>query len=596
MAGVALGKVESLLTAGDEVVKGDAIFFQEVQRGQPGWARTVEFGEYIFVKYQGQVSWRGVAIAVKKNKFAILKKKACEHGMWLQVEDRLSGQRVWLGSLYLSTGVPVEYQVQYRRLLEQLPPTAEAVMLGGDMNIALGWTQNEDGDSVSMGSSTKLRGLKTACAARRLELLPQKDTLLRTHISRKDENIGGQIDGMWSTRPRRCSEVRVGKDSRKIIGSDHEVITCQYQLEPEIRRRQQKRGGIRVLKQEMFDIPEVLDQASLEKLAKRVTGPPKKDDVRLPPEIVQLRREARSTRQAEQWKRYMAALRKHRVAVQSKKLEEAAADWQTYRKVQREGKTSWAHDFAAGLDEEPLQHIKQHFQGKFASGLEGLDGDLSEMRAALLRDNPNTQFARFQEKEVKQAVDNGKCRKSVGADMVPQELLRAVANTEAGLKGLTHFFNDLLCQHSMPESWHTSILTLLSKVEVPHQASQLRLVVLTSHVYKTFSRLVLHRISSSLTPLGPEQTSCPGRQAADFVWSLQNICQLSLEWGSGLAMAKLVVARAFDSLDRRMLARALVKELGAEFPWEVGVVIRMLQADTLSPRCGGRRPAGLDRE
>ena len=192
------------------------------------------------------------------------------------------------------------------------------------------------------------------------------------------------------------------------------------------------------------------------------------------------------------------------------------------------------------------------------------------MRSSLLQAYPHAQCHLFQEKEVKMAVDKGKCNKSVGADMVPQELLRAIADNAVGIKGLTEFFNELLCQQTLPDKWQQSILTLLSKMDVPHHASQLRPVALTSHIYKTFSRLVLQRISARLMLQGPEQTSCPGRQAADFLWCLQNVAQLSLEWGSGLVMAKLDVSRAFDSLNRRVLA---------SIPWEVSMIIRMLQAE-----------------
>ena len=353
VAVVNLGKIESLLVTGDAVVRGDVILFQEVQRGQPGWSKAEEFGDYVLVKFQGHVSWRGVAIAVNRNKFAILRKKACEHGLWMLVEDQHSGQRLWLGSCYLSTGVPMEeYQVQYRKMLELLPPTSEASILGGDLNVALCWARSEAGESVSLGSSAKLRGLKTACSARRLELLPQQDIFAKTHVSRKDENIGGQIDGMFCSRPGRCSGVRVEQDSRKIIGSDHEVITCRYLLEPGVKKSQQRRGGIRVLQKEVTDIPVTIDQQTLETMAKELSS---EQGCAAPAD----------GNQAPEGKAYMAALRKHRSEEQSKKLEEASANWQMYRRVRREGKPAWSHEFAAGLEEEPLPHIRRHFQEKF---------------------------------------------------------------------------------------------------------------------------------------------------------------------------------------------------------------------------------------
>ena len=76
-----------------------------------------------------------------------------------------------------------EYTIQYRMLVAKLPATDDAVMLGGDINVvALGWSNSEEGYSVSLGSSSKRRGLKVALAARRLELLNQVNAGVKTHI------------------------------------------------------------------------------------------------------------------------------------------------------------------------------------------------------------------------------------------------------------------------------------------------------------------------------------------------------------------------------------------------------------------------------
>ena len=201
----------------------------------------------------------------------------------------------------------------------------------------------------------------------------------------------------------------------------------------------------------------------------------------------------------------MSQLRKFREECCSKKLEMAASDCGEYRKVKKAAKTSWQHDFAAALDQEPVPHLRDRFQKKFADGLPGLNADLRDLRQSLLRRRPETVCEEFDEEEVKRAVMKGKGKKAIGPDEVPQKLLKALVEVEEGLSGLTTFFNSILPSQCMPQQWQTSILTLLAKVEVPCHASQLRPVALTNRVYKTFSRLVLQRISrrgGTMRPIG----------------------------------------------------------------------------------------------
>ena len=57
------------------------------------------------------------------------------------------------------------------------------------------------------------------------------------------------------------------------------------------------------------------------------------------------------------------------------------------------------------------------------------------------------------------------------------------------------------------------------------------------------------------------------------------MCQLALEWGCGIAIARLDIAKAFDALDRRKLAAKLVECFGREKPWEVAMQLRMLEGE-----------------
>ena len=195
----------------------------------------------------------------------------------------------------------------------------------------------------------------------------------------------------------------------------------------------------------------------------------------------------------------------------------------------RSKKTSWQHEFSARLDGPPLPHIEQFYKTKFAEGLANLDQDLGLLKEELLRQHPAAERELFTEDEVKRAVCAGKSRKAVGCDGVPQELLHALVQSSKGLTGLTSFFNRVMKSSCLPTQWKVCILTLLAKNDCPCDASQLRPIALSSHVCKTYSRLIMQRMAASLYPRGPEQMACAGRQAAEFTMSLQQVCQLSLE-------------------------------------------------------------------
>ena len=73
------------------------------------------------------------------------------------------------------------------------------------------------------------------------------------------------------------------------------------------------------------------------------------------------------------WKPYMTEMRKFRAVCHNSTLQAAAQDWNALRKVRRQGKTGWNHDFVFNLEENPLEHVQKHFSTKFSKDVEGLD-------------------------------------------------------------------------------------------------------------------------------------------------------------------------------------------------------------------------------
>ena len=240
-------------------------------------------------------------------------------------------------------------------------------MAGGDWNVPFGWQfSGEEMQTISLGSGAKLRQLKLSMMQRALQLVPQRDPAARTHISRKNDGSGGQINGTWCSLPHRCSPVEVALGSRKIIDTDHEYITTKYIMQfPS--RTTNNRSGVRSVVQVPIP-PRRIDQSTLMRLARECTGPRLPPRIPVPEDIKIQGSKAKRTRDPRDWKTYMSALRNFRAKTREQSLARASVGGAEYRKVKREGVCSWQTQFGAETDGEPLSCINQHFQSRFDAG------------------------------------------------------------------------------------------------------------------------------------------------------------------------------------------------------------------------------------
>ena len=112
----------------------------------------------------------------------------------------------------------------------------------------------------------------------------------------------------------------------------------------------------------------------------------------------------------------------------------------------RGGASAWQYSFGLDSEKEPLTEIRQHFQDRFDH-----EPNLDEKVDRLNREFEATY---------------------VQADFVPftQEEVRSA---------------DIFLTKSKPDTWNTSVMTLLAKVAEPKEAKQLRPSMITSHIAKT---------------------------------------------------------------------------------------------------------------
>ena len=549
---------------------------QEMPRRESGWNKPQQCGTMQLHWYQGLDVWRGVAIAVDSRRCIVKKRKGSEHGMWLLLQIKGSSRCVWVGSCYLSTGVSQDvYELQQAALLKALPPSPWPVLAGGDWNTSFGWIESSEGN-IAAASSAKLRSLKSSLIRRRLQVIPQSDVHAYTHWSRKNNGTGGQIDAWWCNFPGRCGNAIVHKDSRLIVGTDHEQVSLNFTIAFP-RCCNHKGTGSKQLVVDDFVVPSPITQRALEDLASVTTGPRTFHKQPLPQHIQQLKRQAKQSRSPGAWKLYMSSLREHRQQKREQDIERASLDWSMYRRLKREGASAWQAEYGLDSEGEPLEGIKHHFQARF-DRRPAWDAELDSAIRVFLSQNPDMQPLDFSEQEVYESVMKGGNRRAVGVDAVPQELLKAIIQKDEGLTELTAFYSSIFRARCTPPAWNTSLMSLLAKIAKPLLPKDLRPIMMSSHVYKSYSRLVLTRVRQYLAPSGPEQCAAPNRQTTDMLFSLSTVCQLSLEWGAPLALVRMDISKAFDSIDRVALANTILQEIGPYCPYESIVLVDMLRS------------------
>ena len=117
---------------------------------------------------------------------------------------------------------------------------------------------------------------------------------------------------------------------------------------------------------------------------------------------------------------------------------------------------------------------------------------------------PATPPMTFHTAQVKMMLYRLKPGKAVGPDDISPRLLKTCSSELCGI--LTHLFNLSLRLQKVPRLWKTSCLVPVPKKTHPTNHNDYRPVALTSHIMKTFERLVLSSLCTSVsTQMDPLQ-------------------------------------------------------------------------------------------
>ena len=553
----------------------DVLAVQEYPKQKTTW--QILKGDALHgVVYQHVLMYRALGIFYKCSVFHLRKKVATNKGLWVRLQHKPSGKHLWVGTTHLPNSAPREEVNRFAvEFFGACDARRELAIAAGDYNIQFGWCLTKNEEVAPAELSAKWGDLRQLAAEMGFsQLAPGSDQLhTPTFLSRKGNVANTQIDGMFQVNGSDKSMMVIEEGSRNEIGTDHDRITTSVWVKGKSSKRVQV-GGPRVVAGTLPQIARI-DHQTLAQLSSKYTKPaflgPR---FRASPATFALRSMAQHSKQADDWKKYLAALRREKEAWKGERLQKASSDWKTYKYFTKK-KGAWGDEFMAKCDkDDPVKHIVEHFKGVFED--EGA-GDIASMLSECTeRLTEGKSYAPFTLEEVRKAVMMGKGGRAVGPDLVPVDILKCIANTPSSLLCLSTFFNDILHSGNTPVEWDVSIATLIPKLYPPGEAKHLRPIALASHVAKTFSRLLMARMEGVFLPKGPKQFACKHRQPAEMAWLTLQTAHLSREWQANCYMLKLDLCRAFDSVCRVKLARKVIEWADGCHAFEVRCLIRML--------------------
>ena len=142
------------------------------------------------------------------------------------------------------------------------------------------------------------------------------------------------------------------------------------------------------------------------------------------------------------------------------------------------------------------------------------------------------------------------------------KLLLGLMEVPGGEEHLLEWYNRILATGVVPSRWNQPILIMLPKIRAPRTARDLRPIAMGSSVSKLFSRMLLNRSLKLVSLQTHAQCSGPGRQTSDFLYTVIRLFELTREWSNPLAVFKLDLEKAFDSVDRKVLLDKLEARIG----------------------------------
>ena len=284
------------------------------------------------------------------------------------------------------------------------------------------------------------------------------------------------------------------------------------------------------------------------------------------------------------WKDFAKQRRtEHRAWCQAKLDAAGQGFWQSKKAVDQD-----KHDNAWELrlrgQERWRETLIEHFGGIFHK----LDTNVVATRMRGIMDRMGTlckskPWRPFSEEEIKAVRKRWKNNKSCGPDGVSHEALKVLENSDYWRHQLLRLFDDMLYTAKIPANIERGITVLLAKSTQPGDWSDTRPITLSSALLKTFSQLLIGRVSPLVQGDSRLQWARRSRQGVELILSLRRLCRVSHDWGLTMYVAKLDIRKAFDSIYQEALAEQIEQDvcIKGDKPWEGRAWTALIHAQNL---------------
>ena len=166
----------------------------------------------------------------------------------------------------------------------------------------------------------------------------------------------------------------------------------------------------------------------------------------------------------------------------------------------------------------------------------------------------------WRQEEVKTALTKIKKGKQPGPDKIKGDIIKWLAEDSVCIETLTHCLNKVIKDNKIPESWRSSKTVMIPKNNKP-KVREHRPIALTNSGYKILMSLIKEKILEHIVEreeLSVVQAGfTPGRRLEDNLFVLNYCIEDSKKRKQELVVAPIDYEKAFDSVDRRALIRAL---------------------------------------
>jgi hypothetical protein len=162
--------------------------------------------------------------------------------------------------------------------------------------------------------------------------------------------------------------------------------------------------------------------------------------------------------------------------------------------------------------------------------------------------------------EVEKSISSQKINKASGPDNISNETL--IETKEHIAPTLTQVFNMILKKEMIPKQWTVSTIKLLHKKGDKNDIGNYRPISLMSNIYKTFSKIILHRITKILDENQPvEQAGFRSNYSAvDHIHAVRQIIEKCKEYNITFYCCFVDYCKAFDSLLHIKIWEALKRQ------------------------------------